>query len=215
MTAVAHEPTRRESLHSVVRRLEAHELGVWWPACEHARRRHARKESGLVVRGETVTTSSVAELDEDVRRISLVASPSAPFWARRHARASLQCWRMSAETIDTAELLVSELVTNAVKFANPALEGAGRHLLSRLGVIDVAVRYRPGWILIEVTDSDPRPPVAAGADLEAEGGRGLLLVEALSEQWSWTLLPGGRKTVFCLIPAEFRRRACEPTGYLR
>jgi hypothetical protein len=87
-------------------------------------------------------------------------------------------------------------------------------MYSRLGVIDVAVRYRPGWILLEVTDSDPRPPVVAGGGLDSEGGRGLMLVEELSEKWSYTPLPDGRKTVFCLITAEARHGAGERTGYL-
>jgi anti-sigma regulatory factor (Ser/Thr protein kinase) len=63
-------------------------------------------------------------------------------------------------------------------------------------------------LLIEVSDADPRPPMLKdlGADgkpaLEDEGGRGLFLVEALSERWSWyASREWGGKLVWCEIQA--------------
>jgi hypothetical protein len=44
-------------------------------------------------------------------------------------------------------------------------------------------------VVVLVWDASPRPPVRMMADGDAEDGRGLLLVEALSEQWGWHL-PG-------------------------
>lgn len=40
-------------------------------------------------------------------------------------------------------------------------------------------------VLILVWDSSPRPPVRIDSGDEAENGRGLMLVEAISEQWGW------------------------------
>ena len=53
--------------------------------------------------------------------VGLVAMPSAPFWARRYTRWFLNsCQGVSTGTAETAELLVSELVTNSVQFTgNP------------------------------------------------------------------------------------------------
>ena len=42
-----------------------------------------------------------------------------------------------------------------------------------------------GWVLIEVWDSSPHPPAPKTADPDEETGRGLMLVEALCEQWGW------------------------------
>jgi hypothetical protein len=46
----------------------------------------------------------------------------------------------------------------------------------------VALRLLPGQVVIEVTDNDPRPPVLADAGPGAEDGRGLVIVQALSEE---------------------------------
>ena len=119
-------------------------------------------------------------------------------------------WRaqLGGEVAENAVLLVSELVTNAVRFA-PA-DGddlsAGRVSSS---VIELSLRCFGGYLLIEVLDADPRPPVMAGPDPSdlpdeidalAEGGRGLLLVDALSSQWSHFRVPGRGKVVYCLVP---------------
>jgi hypothetical protein len=71
----------------------------------------------------------------DADTLALVALPTSPFWARRYTRFFLDsCQGISAETAGTAELLVSELVTNAVRFAGdparPSVSGA-QHALSR------------------------------------------------------------------------------------
>ena len=51
-------------------------------------------------------------------RFTLVTMPTSPFWARRYTRTFLgSCRGISQDTAQTAELLVSELVTNAVRFA--------------------------------------------------------------------------------------------------
>jgi len=74
---------------------------------------------------------------------------------------------------DNAELLVTELITNAVR----ASREAGRVSAIRLWLLSDSAQ-----ILTLVWDASPQPPVLTDASDEAEQGRGLL-VEAVSEQW--------------------------------
>jgi len=55
-------------------------------------------------------------------------------------------------------------------------------------------------VFILVWDANPQTPVRVDASEDAEGGRGLLLVETLSAQWNWYLSPElGGKVVWCLL----------------
>ena len=127
---------------------------------------------------------------------TLVTLPTSPFWARRHTRLFLDsCRGISSETAETAELLVSELVTNAVRFTgNPGQRNSGRASL-----ISLSLRHFHDGLLIEVCDADSNPPVRAGASEYAESGRGLTLIDALSKEWSYVFIPGGGKVVYCFL----------------
>ena len=121
--------------------------------------------------------------------LELGALPTAVPCARLHARHLLWEWGLSGLAADT-ELLVSELVTNAVKATADQQQAAIRLQLSS---DNTCVRA-------EVWDADPRPPVLKDRtpDLQEEGGRGLFLVAALSSRWDWyrTREPPG-KVVWC------------------
>jgi anti-sigma regulatory factor (Ser/Thr protein kinase) len=134
------------------------------------------------------------------RRTSLLlgALPSAVPCARLHARQVLWEWGLS-KNAETAELLLSELVTNAVQGA--------RAIVSDLPV-NVRLSTNRDCLLIEVWDSNVRPPVSRGVQggfpaLDAESGRGLFLVETLSERWGWypTRNPVGKVT-WCELAGE-------------
>ncbi|HEV3260608.1 MAG TPA: ATP-binding protein [Gemmataceae bacterium] len=58
--------------------------------------------------------------------------------------------------------------------------------------------FREG-LLIEVYDTDNDPPIRSHADADAENGRGLMLVDALSKEWSYFFPPGGGKVVYCFL----------------
>jgi anti-sigma regulatory factor (Ser/Thr protein kinase) len=125
--------------------------------------------------------------------LELGALPTAVPCARLHTRQLLWEWGLTGLAADT-ELLVSELVTNAVKATAGQQQAAIRLQLS---CDNTRVR-------VEVWDADPRPPVPKDdtPDLEEEGGRGLFLVAALSARWDWypTEQPAG-KVVWCeLMP---------------
>ncbi|MDH6141792.1 PAS domain S-box-containing protein [Kitasatospora sp. GP30] len=98
---------------------------------------------------------------------TLPAEPTAVSRARRLVRGALREWGV-AELGDTAELLVSELVTNAVRYASAP----------------IGVRLTLGGVLlVEVSDPLPDPPRERHAADGDEGGRGLELVHRLALRW--------------------------------
>jgi len=139
-------------------------------------------------------------LGESAAYMELAASPTAPFRARRRARAVLQGWGMGSEIVETAELLVSELATNAVKFTEPAQGPRWKGSdLAPAERISLTLRHLTGQVVIEVSDSDANPPQMADAGVNVESGRGLMLVDALSKEWSYFFTPSGGKTVYCVL----------------
>ena len=132
--------------------------------------------------------------------LALVALPTSPFWARKYARQFLDsCRGISEETAATAVLLVSELVTNAVRFSGDPARALRYSERAGAGLISLSLRHFRDRLLIEVFDTDTHPPVLTDADDDAENGRGLMLVTALSKEWSYFLLHDGGKVVYCML----------------
>ena len=67
------------------------------------------------------------------------------------------------------------------------------------GLISLSLRHFREGLLIEVYDTDNDPPIRSDADDYAENGRGLMLVDALSKEWSYFFPPGGGKVVYCFL----------------
>ena len=103
----------------------------------------------------------------------LPSGPSSVTLARRAARRQLQAAGITdAAVLDAVELVVSELTGNVVKHVG------GRATL-RVALEDHTVR-------IEVCDSNPtRVPIEQEIDVDAMGGRGLLLVSSLATSWGF------------------------------
>jgi anti-sigma regulatory factor (Ser/Thr protein kinase) len=117
----------------------------------------------------------------ETAELSLQPTPEAPGEARRFVRTVLFAWgRRSA--IDSAQLLVSELVTNAV------MHGGGHLVGLRISNLD-------GGLRVEVDDDAPTelPQLHPVDDAPA---RGLHIVDALSSAWGCSP-DGDRKTVWC------------------
>ncbi|MEV5427840.1 SpoIIE family protein phosphatase [Streptomyces sp. NPDC052701] len=105
--------------------------------------------------------------------------PQAVGHARRFVRRTLRSWGVG-EGIDAALLIVSELVTNALVHT----DGRVRLDLTLLG----------SRLRITVADASPRTPIKpAGIGWEATGGRGILLVEAVSAAWGTVPASGGKQ----------------------
>lgn len=106
-------------------------------------------------------------------RFELAAHPGSPAQARRLTRARLNGWSVCEDTCDTAALVVSELVTNAI------VHTASRHIVCELhdgaDLVRIAVRDE-GCAPGQPHPSDDQQP-------EDEHGRGLLLVDALCDAW--------------------------------
>ena len=105
--------------------------------------------------------------------LELGALPGAVPCARLHVRQVIWEWGLTALT-GSVEILVSELITNAIH-ASRSLEPRSP---IRLWLLSDKAR-----VLILVWDANPQLPARVHADDEAESGRGLLLVETISDQW--------------------------------
>jgi anti-sigma regulatory factor (Ser/Thr protein kinase) len=130
--------------------------------------------------------------------IDLGALPSAVPCARLHARLLLQEWGLAGMN-DDVELLVSELVTNGLQASRSV-----QHVSVRMWLLSDTSR-----VLILVWDASSQRPVRMDTGADAESGRGLLLVEAISHQWGWyaTQVTDGGKVVWALSHAIKHDRA--------
>jgi anti-sigma regulatory factor (Ser/Thr protein kinase) len=106
--------------------------------------------------------------------LELGALPGAVPCARLHARQILSEWRQRDQA-ETVELLVSELITNAVQ--------ASAGLTPGVAPVRLWLRSNHKHVLIQVWDGNPQLPVPRDPDPESEGGRGLLLVDTLAAEW--------------------------------
>ena len=113
----------------------------------------------------------------------LTATPEAPRLARH--RVSSACYGLDDELRSVAELLTSELVTNALR--HPPRDEADH------GVdIKVNVHRTDQALRVEVYDHDSRPlPRVEPPDAPREGGMGLYLVDELAAAWGADLVPSG------------------------
>ncbi|MFZ0159103.1 MAG: ATP-binding protein [Kineosporiaceae bacterium] len=128
-------------------------------------------------------------------RLTLPARPESAGRARQWVGEVLEAHDL-IHLIDTAALLVSELVTNALRHSG--------------GPYEIQVGVGPTSATISVTDGEGGRPrrrgTAAsirrerGGDL-SETGRGLLLVGALSDGWGWQVTAGGKRVWFRLTIA--------------
>lgn len=108
--------------------------------------------------------------------LELGALPGAVPCARLHARLMLAEWGL-AGLIESAEIVVSELITNAVTATRTL--GWMPPPPVKLWLLADATQ-----VLIAVWDANPRLPSRSEAGELTEGGRGLLLVESLATQWN-------------------------------
>jgi len=124
------------------------------------------------------------------RRFDLSVTADAPAQARHLAHTELAevlaPGPAAAEAVADVELLVSELVSNAVKTgAAPVTLGLDIH---------------HDWLGLSVHDRDPGWPVMLDPDPADTHGRGLRIVQALTEAWGVEPASDGGKTVWVRVP---------------
>lgn len=115
---------------------------------------------------------------------ALPSSAHAPREARSFLTVRACRAHVPPEAMQTAALLVSELVTNALRHGAPPLS--------------MTVGCARSWLVVEVSDASATLPVERHTDAWAEGGRGLPLVSALSSQWGAARTAAGKVTWFRL-----------------
>ena len=147
--------------------------------------------------------------------LELGALPTAVPCVRLHTTLILREWHLT-RLADAAELVASELATNAVQASSTSQRPPAGP--TGLAVVRLHLASDGRQVLIEVGDNDPRPPTPARPDPERDSGRGLLLVEAVSARWgcyylnptvaaSWrapgpALVQPGIKVVWALVTSS-------------
>lgn len=122
--------------------------------------------------------------DPTAREVRLPNRPQSARTARRLTEAVMtQVWSLPEEPTEQAVLLVSELVGNAVRHT-------GAH------VFGLRMQRRRGWIRMEVRDPSRGLPCLLPVHELDTSGRGLFLVNTLSDRWGVDLLPRGKNTWF-------------------
>ncbi|MBX7469083.1 MULTISPECIES: ATP-binding protein [unclassified Streptomyces] len=122
-------------------------------------------------------------------RIPVSGTPAGAASARRQIAEEIRGWSaaLEPELLDAAELVASELITNAVRHAHTGPITAGADLY------DKALR-------IAVLDTNADIPSIGLPDADGEDGRGLFLVAALADRHGFDPLPSGKR---CWAEFEF------------
>jgi anti-sigma regulatory factor (Ser/Thr protein kinase) len=123
----------------------------------------------------------------------LIPGPESVKAAREFTAATLRGWKVEA-LVEEAVIVASELVTNAIRHGScPAEQSADS------ASVMLAWQRHDGRIVCVVTDCSRMPPVLAHADMSAESGRGLQVVQALAAAWGWVMLGACEKAVWAAL----------------
>ena len=131
--------------------------------------------------------------------------------ARKFTRNTLREWDL-ASLADDAEAIVGEFVANAVSHAAHAAHAAHTARSTESGQpLGLRLLRRTGEVMCAVLDPSDIAPVLRMPDRDEEAGRGLQMVDALSDVWGWSPVTGRGKAVwailFCALSA-LRYRHC-------
>lgn len=125
-----------------------------------------------------MTTRSATETSRLEIDLATTAMPGR--MARAHTARLCRRWGLE-DLVPTAELVVSELVTNAV-----------RHGAKGRDRITLTVTLAGGRLAVEVIDPDPAGPALRHPGPWDEGGRGTHIVAVHSDRWGWRPTDGGK-----------------------
>lgn len=130
------------------------------------------------------------------RTVRIPWAPSAAPRIRRALVEDLVAREIPAAVVDEAEIVVSELVANAIRHARPLADGA----------IRVHWKVKNNVVEVEVSDGGgPTIPKAAPPTTWAPGGRGLRIVRSLAHEWG-VLDDSNGRTVWASVGGPSRRR---------
>ena len=129
--------------------------------------------------------------DAPLMCVRVPARPACLRTARTLAEVTLRVYGVLPHILDAAPLIVSELVTNVILYNKWDLEP----------VVVLIMRQIGPTLRIEVLDSEPSIPKLQAAADESESGRGLQIVQAISDKWGVELMPPIGKFVWCELAA--------------
>ncbi|MFB7225321.1 ATP-binding protein [Streptomyces sp. NPDC056227] len=135
-----------------------------------------------------MTTTRDESMTDQRWQLWLTPFPKTVSEARRQVRSALTDWRVPEEAVDTAVLIISELVTNVIRHCD------NQHLV-HLQVTDDGAE-----LLLEVSDPSRNPPRPVVSPSHAESGRGLFLVRAAASDFGARHRDPVGKTVWATVP---------------
>lgn len=148
-------------------------------------------------RGPDMSSGPAAPPTGEKRTVRIQWTPSAAPRIRKELVTDLTGRDLSAEVVHEAEIVVSELVANAIRHARPLSDGS----------IRVHWKVKNNVVEVEVSDGGaatvPRP---APPTTWAPGGRGLRIVRSVAHEWGVVDDPNGR-TVWAAVGGPSRRRS--------
>ncbi len=115
--------------------------------------------------------------------------------ARQFVRELLTCWGLGQLT-DDAELIIAELVVNAIRHG---LRTAPQGVAAGSYALRLCLLRRVGEVMLAVTDPSDEAPVPQAPGWTGESGRGLQIVGALSYVWGWSPIEGHGKAVWAVL----------------
>ena len=135
----------------------------------------------------------------------LSTAPEEARLARLFVREFLTRWGLG-DLADDAELIIAELVVNAVRhglragpWALPPTVALARGSADERPLMRICLLRRVGEVMLAVTDPSAEPPVPRAPDTSWECGRGLQMVGAVSYVWGWSPIEGSGKAVWAVL----------------
>jgi anti-sigma regulatory factor (Ser/Thr protein kinase) len=127
----------------------------------------------------------------------LSPSPDAAGRARSFTRHTLASWGLG-ELADDAELVVTELLANAIRHAWPG----GERVSPEAAALALWLLGDTDGLMCVVTDPSDTVPALRQPGPSGEDGRGLHIVHALSDHWGWSALSQQGKAVWAILFRE-------------
>jgi hypothetical protein len=161
-------------------------------------------EASAIARLGLWDPASLGQVDQLAATCPLAPGAESARRAREFTRLTLGGWGLAAET-DVAELVVCELVTNALRHGLLSAQW-----MPEEHPIALTLLRREPYLMCAVTDPEPCGPVLMESRAGAESGRGLQVVESCSTAWGWQPIDGAGKVVWALLPEAELRRITDP-----
>jgi hypothetical protein len=147
--------------------------------------------------------------DQRISRLELVSLANAADLAGLHTRDVLRRWNWPGP-LDIAWIVVAELVNSALARPVPIPSQLNHPMLDAARPLRLTLQWAGGPLSIELWDSDPTPSQIWATHPQHQGGRGLALVAAYCNRWSYHFPPEGGKVLWCELTATPALPAAPP-----